>query len=180
MPVVPRPPTSGPGIPSTSALNQIRDAVRFLQSPPIAELRQTSAQSIPNSTWTALTFGVEDVDTDIDGTGGHSTSVNTARFTARYPGWYALGGSASIVFSAAGVRGAKWQVNGIDLNGGQQLLATNPSFSNIIPARSIKHVFLTDGDFVELLAFQSSGGALNTSVAPGAEQSNMSVRWVSL
>lgn len=179
MAAVPEAPTITDGITPSSKWNEFRDAIRFLENPPLAELRQSVAQPLPHATWTAITLDLEDEDTDVDGIGGHSTSVNTSRFTARYPGWYDLGGGVSVVVSGAGVRGAKFQVVGIDVNGSQALFPTQASFSNIITAHK-KQVYLGVGDYVELLGYQSSGGALNTSVSPAVEQSHMSVRWVSL
>jgi hypothetical protein len=178
---VPTPPDFSDGASSSSQLNQLRDAIKFLQRPPIAELRQAAAQTVTNTTWTAITFDTEDVDTDIDGTGGtggHSTSSNTSRYTARYAGWYDVGGGVGWSVNATGARGTYWSVNGIAQNGSHTLEAAVGVINAGYAARSIQ-VYLAVGDYLELFAWQSSGGNLNTS-ASAAEQSSMKVRWVSL
>lgn len=173
MPVVPTPPTIAPGILTSSKLNQIRDVERFYGNPPTALLRQTSPQSIPNSVWTSINFDVEDVDSDVDLAGGHSTSVNTSRYTARYPGWYLVSGG--ITWSTAGFRPTRWAVNGVALIG----TSIGDSSSQNVPART-HLVYLAAGHFVELQGFQNSGGALNTAADGADNESTMTVKWVSI
>lgn len=177
MPVVPTPPTVAPGTLTSSVANGLRDAIRFLQSPPLAELRQSVAQSIPNGAWTAVTFDVEDVDTDLDDAGGHSSGTNT-RYTARYPGWYSLAGGAAWVTNATGQRGVYWAVNGTSVNGSQVLLSAISAFETCVPARLVL-AYLAPGDYVEMYVYQSSGGALNTAVVLGAA-CQAAIKWVSV
>jgi hypothetical protein len=153
----------------------ILDVLDFLQNKPAAELRQTVAQSIPNGALTALTFTTEDLDDDPAGSGGHSTSVNTTRFTAVYAGWYLIGGVVAFTASAVGTRATAWAVNGTNVNSSSVLVSASSAFGARIPAPSMR-VFLNVGDYVELLAFQSTGGALNTEVA-GEAASRMSIAW---
>lgn len=177
MPVVPTPPTIRDGIVPSSTWNQFRDAINFLQLPPLAQLRQTSVQSLPNNTWTAITFNAEDVDTDVDGTGGHDTVTNNSRFTARYAGWYQLSGAAGFAANGTGLRGARWLVNGIALNAGGTVLPAGSGSFTVVPA-AVEKVYMNIGDYVELQALQSSGGALDTAIA-STVQSTMAVRWTS-
>ena len=180
MPVVPGSHTVTGTVATTSEMNSFfRDPINFLLAPPIAELRQTVAQSLTNATFTAITFDTEDVDKDVSGAGGHSTSVNTSRFTAVYPGWYQVSGGVGFANNLTNVRITHIRVNGTTLNGSRQLMTAANSGINatMVPVRT-KHVFLNVNDYVEVWAFQDSGGALNTDV--NAEtQSTMTVRWVS-
>lgn len=64
--------------------SSIYDTVSFLLNPPMVRLHQTSAQSIPNATYTVVTWNVE----DIDPYGFHSPTVNPTRITPTVPGWY--------------------------------------------------------------------------------------------
>jgi hypothetical protein len=160
---------------STNLHAYVRDPIAFLMRKPSAMLRQATNQSIANNTWTAITFGVEDWDDDPDGTGGHSTSSNTSRYTARYPGVYLLGGGVGWAASSAGVRGTRWAKNGTALNGSSTLEPPTASGTAYYAARAIK-VELDEGDYVELFGFQNSGGSLNTTVAT-SEQPSMSVGW---
>lgn len=160
---------------STNLHAYLRDPINFIMNKPAAVVRQSAAQSLANSVWVSLTMGVEDLDDDPDGVGGHSTVSNTSRYTARYSGWYWIGGGVSIVANATGNRGCRWAVNGTAVNGGSVLLPPTATGSARVPARGML-LFLNEGDYLELQGTQSSGAALNTSV-PGEEQACMSVAW---
>ena len=80
---------------------------------PHAFLRQTSNQSIVFGAWTAVTFDTEDVDTH----SGHSTSVNTSRYTAAVAGWYHVVGRGSFAANSTGHRGVRIAKNGSVVNG---------------------------------------------------------------
>lgn len=151
----------------------IRDVFNFLLAPPIAELRQASAQSIPNNTHTAVTFDSEDVDS----AGGHSLVTNTSRYTFQYPGWYELAGGHSFATDAVGARGSYWAKNGTAVNGSNTVLPTVSGLSWCGPART-KQVFGNVSDYAELFVYQGRGSALNTSVT-AQEMPHASIRWVS-
>lgn len=164
---------------STNLNAYIRDPIRFLMKPPIAKLRHIVTQSLTNGTAVPITFTSEIVDTDIDGIGGHSTSTNTSRYTARYPGWYEISGGVSFASSGTGIRLASWAVNGSNIPGSDALIPTAGSGNSTrLPTRT-ELVYLDIGDYVELKALQTSGGALNTAVT-NDEQATMNVTWRSL
>lgn len=160
---------------STNLHAYLRDPLRFLMHKPAAVLRQSLAQSLANATWVSLTMGVEDLDDDPDGVGGHSTVTNTSRYTARYAGWYWLGGGMTNGINSTGVRGVRWAVNGTAVNGGSVVLPPTATGGARTPARA-HLVFLNEGDYVELQGFQSSGGAMST-IVNGEEQASMCVSW---
>ncbi|WP_433537601.1 hypothetical protein ACQPZK_07600 [Micromonospora sp. CA-249363] len=168
---MPSPPSFAPGTRLTAA------RLGFLVQPPLARLRQTVAQAIPNITATALTFTTEVVDNDIDGVGGHSTTTNTTRWTARYPGWYRVSGGCAFANNSTGFRLLSWSVNGSIIPGVDVLLAAVSGNTTRIPARTAV-IYLNEGDYLELKAYQSSGGSLNTAVGSD-EQASMDVLWVS-
>jgi hypothetical protein len=144
----------------------INQLLNFLASPPICQIRQTVAQSIPNATETALTFDAEDVDSS----GMHSTSVNTSRMTAVYAGWYLHGGGWSLAAGATGRRATSWRVNGAGTNvngSGVAMQATATSVPNT-PAKTML-IFLNVSDYSEEFARQENGGALNTVVTNEAQ-----------
>jgi hypothetical protein len=164
------------GVPDATDLNtKLVNPINFLLNKPAAELRQTVAQTITTSTYTSLTFGTEDLDDDPAGTGGHSTSSNTSRFTAVYAGWYVLSGGCGFAASSTGLRGLRWAVNGSAVSGGEVFLPPTASSTPVIAPRG-KRVFLNVGDYVELQAFHSHGSNLNTSVS-GSEQPTMTLAW---
>ncbi len=94
-----------------------------MEKPPIAVLKQTVSQSVPNATWGIITFDAEDVDTY----GGHSTTSNTSRYTCQYAGWYRIGGRAAFAANATGSRGARVHINGNYIPGAATLAAAAPS-----------------------------------------------------
>lgn len=151
-----------------------RDPVNWLLAPAILRIRQTSAQSIPNNTITAVLFDTEDVDS----TGMHSTSSNTSRATAVYPGWYWTGGNVTFAANGTGVRSTSWAINGSLQNGsGTDFPVGSAATTNQLGASGTLF-FLNVGDYLELRCFQVSGGALNLDVTSSG-QSTMALHWVS-
>lgn len=177
MAVVPGTHDFGSGAATSTEMNAfVRDPLRFLLSPPIAELRQTAAQSIPNATYTAVAFNAEDVDS----AGGHDNVTNNSRYTAVYPGWYQVSGASGFVANAAGRRITGWAVNGTTLTGSQLSSPNTGGVVDINVAARTMLAYLNVTDYVELLAYQDSGGALNTNSALATTtQGTMTVRWVS-
>lgn len=178
MPVVPTPPTIYDQVTASSVFNQFRDAINFLQAPPRFELRQSSAQSIPNNTDTAINFNAEDMDTDPAGLGGHEPGTPT-QWICRYPGVYLLSGKATIGFNATGIRVVYLRINNIDVPGSAMTVSGTTAYDPAITTPP-KKVFLNAGDFVELWIFQNSGVALNTFVAIDRYQSLLSGLWVAI
>lgn len=146
--------------------------MNVVANPAICKVRQTVAQSLTNSTATPITFTTEDVDTS----GMHSTSSNTSRIVATVAGWYMCNGNISYASNATGIRTTAWQVNGTPINGAGTSTTPVTGVSTRCGAVGTL-LFLNVGDYVELLAFQSSGGALLTAVS-GSEQSTISVAFV--
>ncbi len=177
MATVPAPPTFSPGASSTTQLNQLVDALNFALNPPRAEVRQGSAQAIPNNSSTSVTFNVKDLDENVAGEAQHDTSTNNSRFTAVYAGWYLCSGAVCFAANATGVRITQWAVNGSVQNGTDVEISAVSGAVTIVPARTRK-LYLAIGDYVELRAFQNSGGSLNTGVTT-SNQSGMAVHWVS-
>lgn len=164
-----------PAVPTFAAGARLGN-LSFLLRPPIARLRRVTPQNIANNTPVAIAWEVADVDTDIDGIGGHDAGAPT-RYTARYPGWYQISGGISFAANGTGLRLATWAVNGSNIAGSDVLLPALASNSLRYTART-ELVFLAEGDYVELRAYQSSGGVLALATTSD-EQPTMNVRWVS-
>jgi hypothetical protein len=121
----------------------------------------TTAQSLTNNTDTAVTFNSEVFDTD----GFHDNSTNNSRITipSGKAGKYLLTAQISFAANAAGVRVIK-----IFKNGSILML---PSVIAPAPATDftvINNTTLVDasvGDYFEVFALQSSGGALNLNIS---------------
>lgn len=147
----------------------------YIIDKPLAELRQATVQSIPNVTFTSVTFDAEDIDTEA----GHDNVTNNSRYTvqAGKGGYYKLSGGVSINPSATGGRSTRWAKNGVAIAGSTCSLPVNSAShgSNIV-ART-KTVLLVPGDYIELQVFHSVGAAQNTTVTSD-DQSTMNIEWL--
>jgi hypothetical protein len=162
MALVPAPRTWSVNDLATGALlnTNIRDALNFLLLPVVAAMRQTVAQSLANNTTTGVNMDTEDVDRDV----GHSTSVNTSRYTSQTAGYYVVIGMGSAVGNAAGRVEVGVRVNGTTV----YAFAAESNSTTSAPHQCVVAMpFLAVGDYVELTLFQNSGGAINTAVANG-------------
>lgn len=173
MPVVPEIPLFADGTLDSSRLNQVRDSWQFLANPPLAKIRQATLQSVANSSFVSLTFDNE----DFDSAGGHDTVTNNSRYTAVYPGMYEAAGGVTFAANATGRRMARWAVNGAVVAGSLSGIPANASVIGFA-ARTVQ-VYLNVGDYIELMAFQDSGAALNTFVGNSEYQPTMTVKWIS-
>jgi hypothetical protein len=119
-----------------------------------AFLYKAAAQSIPNATWTAVTFSDEAWDTN----SFHDTSTNTSRITipAGLAGKYAFNLRGFFAANATGVRYIAVYLNGVSVR------------INYFPANAADFeialntkINLVATDYVEMYVFQNSGGSLN-------------------
>lgn len=154
--------------------NNIRDVLAYLLAPPSLELRQTSAQTLTTGVAAALTYTTEDVDSS----GMHSNVSNTSRATSVYPGWYRGSGGMYYANNATGVRACQWRVNGTDISGSASGTVAFGGGNDTNVVFRTKLFFLNVNDFLEQVAFQNSGGNLNT-VASGVSQANFTAVWES-
>lgn len=117
------------------------------------------AQSIPNITWTTLSLDSETTDTDL----GHDLVTNNSRYTIMVAGTYLIIGTATFAASATGLRGSKILKNGSVIQGSGSHIAPGPTVGTT--ALCSTTVPLVVGDYIEVAAFQASGGALNTLIS---------------
>lgn len=155
------------------------DNIQFLANPPHCAVRHSSNQShTTNGAWQAVVFNTEDEDT----ANLHSTSSNTSRITipAGLGGLYAVSACIEFAGSAAGLRALGLRKNGTGGSGpnikgrGQQgNPGTNSSWCWL--ATTVK---LAAGDWIEAVAFQNSGGALNIQANTGEQYPYFTATWV--
>jgi len=140
--------------------SDVTDAVTFLANPPVFQAYQSAAQSISNSSVTALGMDTEVVDTY----NGHDTVTNNSRWTCPTgaAGTYVAIGYFGLAANATGVRLVRINKNGATLPLSQSDLAT-PGTAVSLATFSIALVQLAVGEYVEAYGFQTSGGALNTT-----------------
>ena len=124
---------------------------------PSARVYNDANISIPHNVATALTFNSERWDTDTI----HSTTTNTGRLTCQTVGLYFISGHVQF---PAGSNVASIQIR---LNGTTYIARNNdPQTSSSAREFSVSTCYsLAAGNYVELLAYQNSGGALNVLYA---------------
>jgi hypothetical protein len=112
--------------------------------------------AVANTTYTAMTFDTESFDTD----SMHSTSTNTGRITFNTPGTYLIKGALLYAANATGRRTASLRVNGATYIVEEGILTWGAGAST--PAVCSQLYKAAAGDYVELMAYQDSGGSLNS------------------
>lgn len=119
-----------------------------------ARVKLSGNQSINDATLTALSFGAEDADTD----SFHDNSTNPSRLTAPVTGYYIVEGGVEFASNATGRRAVQIRKNGSVFYASLMVDACS-SDATLLPVSAI--VQLNAGDYVEIMVFQNSGGALN-------------------
>lgn len=112
----------------------------------------TSAQTLPHATVTAITLDAENFDTD----SFHDNATNNTRFTIPSDGAYDIAGQ--VAFSSTGSSGST-RIARIRLNGTDTLVDTAYAGTTDgvrVPVATKES--LTAGDYIELVAYQTSGG----------------------
>jgi len=141
---------------------------------PMCSLYQSAAQSVPNNTWTSITFTSENLDTH----SGHSTSSNTSRFTcpSGWAGYYLVSGIVFLASGSVGVKLAAFAKNGTRLPGTPRLTTSATDGVGIsIPARVVQ---LAVGDSLELQTLHTQGASVNTFAGAAPETSVMDVAYL--
>lgn len=144
------------------------------RTPPVAQLRQTSAQTLANNSWASLNMQAEDHDSH----GGHSGSDNGWTCPTGAGGVYEFGGGVAFAANGTGQRWARWAKNGSALDGSGSNMDATSSGQSLLTARTVQ-VTVAPGDKVSLQALQTSGEDLATYVAVGYAQSTMCVKRLS-
>lgn len=140
---------------------------------PTAQVYHSTTQSIGNASHTAVVFDSEAYDT----ASLHSTSSNTSRITVPVAGIYRFTASVEFASNASGQRRLHYRVNGTTANrfGGISFPAANGTGTSV---QSSVEISLSASDYVELFAYQDSGGSLNLSADGGNGLARLSVSYV--
>ena len=120
-------------------------------------MRHSLNQSIADNTNTALEFNSERSDTDTI----HDNAVNNSRLTCKTAGAYLIGGNFAFAASATGMRQISILLNGTTTIAVQRVPAISTD-----TMLSLSTVYgLAVNDYVQLFAYQNSGGALSVNAA---------------
>lgn len=151
---------------ASTLLNGFRDVMRDLQSPSICYAYQSTAQSLANVTYTAITLNAEI--TDQPGLGDspmHDLVTNNSRIVIRTTATYQITGSVGFASNATGARKAQLYKNGTT----GLAEATSPAVSGVSTTVQVVSPWLplAAGDYIEIRGYQSSTAALNTDASAG-------------
>lgn len=162
------------GFPASQAYltAQVYNPLTFALNVPLYVGTQTVAQSLANTAWAGINMDTEQVDTY----SGHSTTTNPNRYTAQVTGWYDVCGVVNFSTNTAGSRGARIAVNASAIQGSAQMAAPVGGTTDTAVCTPVRSVFLNTNDFIEVQAWQSSGGALSTH-CPSDLSSALWVAW---
>lgn len=116
-------------------------------------------QSIPNNTWTNMSYTSEDTDTD----NMHDNATNPDRVTISKAGLYALATKGSFVPNATGQRAARMTRNGTVINGSSVIVNNSGAANDTSIVVPTLYLQCAVGDILRAQVWQQSGAALNTS-----------------
>jgi len=142
------------------------------RDPPIhARIRSVATQNWLDNTVTPITFDTDDIDDD----SGHSTSVNTNRYTFQRDGRFEI---SAVTFHGASTAGTSRQtdlaINGVAITGAIVSSPPRTGGTGVFQqnlAGQIVTVVATD--YAEIRGLQNSGGTLATAAG-----SNMTVKFL--
>lgn len=148
---------------------QVRDLGNFVLGVPQFEGYQTTAQTIPATTNTAVALDTNSIDTY----SGHSTTVNNTQYFAQIAGYYTVRGLVTFSSNPNGQRFASIAANGTTIARTTTSCSAVNGFATGL-ATGTATVFLNVGDYLQLQATQLAGGPL----ALAAFSSVLNLEWV--
>lgn len=151
----------------------VRDGLNFLLAPPRALLQMTGNQSIPNNSHTPVDWDDEQYDPD----GGHSNSVNPARYTFQTAGWWEVHSRIAHPANTTGQRLLRPRKNGSTVLPGGWTSNTWPTDGYVICLMTT-WVLVSVSDYVEVTAFQNSGVSLTMPDNWDSSFNFMSCKWI--
>lgn len=127
--------------------------------PAYAQARKNAAQSVPNATWTDVTWGT------VTDTAAYGMTIGSAGFTVIVPGIYQVSTALSFPSQSTGQRHAQLTVNGaVIMNGTGGNTTTGGDIARL---RADGIVRCAAGDVIGATVYQSSGAALNMNTGTG-------------
>jgi hypothetical protein len=138
---------------------------------PCARVFHSANQSTTSGVFLSVAFDSERFDTDTI----HDTVTNNTRLTCKTAGKYLITASIEIAFNATGTRIATLRLNGVTPLASMSVPA---AATGSVPTRLTPTTIydLAVNDYVEVQAWQDSGGALNVSAAGNYSPEFMMVR----
>lgn len=112
--------------------------------------------SLTSGSETRVPWLIEEADTD----GMHSLTTNPSRITIQRAGWYSFAATVQFTNNATGARQAKMTLNADLANPLAADTKTAVSGLHTALSLAVHMVYCEVGDYIEVWAYQNSGGAL--------------------
>lgn len=152
--------TTGEVVTAAVMNTYVRLNLLALYDAPWCRAYSTVALSVPNITVTALALNSERQDNGSH----HSTSSNTSRVAPIVAKGYVISGTLSFAASAGGdQRTALLRVNGVTVIAQHDERRNSAGGATALTVTTLYRLGV--GDYVELCAYQDSGGALNVNAS---------------
>lgn len=150
---------AGTTIDASWANTNVRDNVEYLatNAPACRVFNSATISHTTSAAYQALTYDSE----RFDNATMHSTSSNQSRIIATAAGKYVVGGGLEFAASATGQRNAALKINGATFVGQDGGGSTGGGGINCNPSAFYSFAV---SDYVEMLGYQNSGGALNMNL----------------
>jgi len=136
--------------------------------PPLCVITGSGTQTIPNGTYTEISWGTEMSDTSRL----HNPASNPEKIYIKKSGWYTINAQISFDTNATGVRIIRLRKNGAVLDRSTMTAAPVTGASSSI-ATTVP-VILAAGDYISVEAYQNSGGDLDVKT----NESNFNLIWI--
>ena len=138
----------------------VRDAVNYLEQPPMFSARQTATATATGATpaWTTIGFD------SIDGDPYSGWNASSVVWYVPFASWWQTTVRVAFAFNATGFRGAGigYSATTPDANA-QVLLPAVPSSGNATTLEVTDTRYVAAGGYIRALGYQNSGAALNTA-----------------
>ena len=153
--VLPADPSDGQIAPASWG-DEVRAALNWLANPPACRANRTSAQSVAHGTDTAIQFNAADT---FDTAAMHDPASNNTRVTAPATGIYV------VMMQLYWASGGAAMIPKLRVNGTTEIGSIREDQAGTLNQQSVSTWKFTTGDYVEAVAFQFSGDAVNVDIA---------------
>ena len=159
---------------TAAQMNQIGTTLNNTTVPPLARVRRSSSQNVPNATDTVLSWTDLDFDTDSMWSGAAPD-----RLTITTTGIYLVTATVSFIASSTGERIAYIIKNGSGATRfGQMRIGANATANETTLSVSAFVDIATSGDYIGVGVYQSAGTGTATVLGSGTSPTNLSVQFI--
>jgi len=162
---------------SAARLGVVEEGILDVSRAPAVHVYHSAAQSIPNATFTALSFDSERFDTAAGAAATHHDTVtNNGRLTCLYAGKYQI--TANIEFATSGA-GSGIRVVELSLLGATAIARTGIAITTaaVTPVLTVTTLYdLAVNDWITVRVLHDTGGALNVNASGNYSPEFMMVR----